>query len=234
MLEVENIHTYYGLSHILFGVSLTVDKGECVCLLGRNGVGKTTTLRSVIGLTPAKSGSIRLNGKEIRNTATHEIVRAGVGLIPEDRRILPGLTVRENLEIAIRSTHAPKKWTFEDIYQIFPILRDRQKQEGVTLSGGEQQMLAIARSLMANPELILVDEPCEGLAPLVTEEVLGQLIKMKDEGITMLCTDDALKLAINVADRVYFMDRGQIAWEGTSQQLIDEDKERIAKLLGAR
>ena len=232
LLTVENIHTYYELSHILFGVSLVVHEGEVVILLGRNGVGKTTTLRSIMGIPAPKSGSIIYDGREISGLQTHKIARSGISLVPEDRRILADLTVVENLEIAAMPTgRVVSNWTLERVYQLFPILEERKRQEAITLSGGEQQMLAIARGLMSNPRLLLVDEPVQGLAPLVAKAVEDTLIELKREGMTMLCVDDDTRLASNVADRVYFMDQGQVVWEGTIQDVLKNDQEVAKKFL---
>jgi branched-chain amino acid transport system ATP-binding protein len=232
LLTVENIHTYYELSHILFGVSLVVNEGEVVVLLGRNGVGKTTTLRSMMGIPAPKSGSIIYDGREILGLQTHKIARSGISLVPEDRRILADLTVVENLEIAAMSKwRVSSKWTLDRVYKLFPILEKRKRQEATTLSGGEQQMLAIARGLMSNPRLLLVDEPVEGLAPLVAKAVEDTLIELKREGVTMLCVDDDTNLASRVADRVYFMDQGQMVWEGTVQNVLKNDQEVAKKFL---
>ena len=221
MLEVKEIHTYYGESHVLFGVSMNIDEGEVVCLLGRNGVGKTTSIKSIMGLTPPRSGSIRFREQEIQGLAPHKIARYGIGYVPEDRCIFFGLSVRENLEVAIKSTVGPNIWTLERIYGLFPVLKEREGQQGTTLSGGEQQMLAIARTLMGNPQLLLLDEPSEGLAPLVVRALVDQLLKLKEEGVTMLLCEDSAALAYTLADRAYLMEKGQVGWSGT----IDEFRE---------
>ena len=229
---VDNIHTYYELSHVLFGVSFVVDEGEVVFLLGKNGVGKTTTLMSIMGIPAPKSGNIIYDGQEILGLQTHKIARFGITLVPEDRRILADLTVGENLEIAAMATVRQSfKWTLERVYQLFPILEERKRQEAISLSGGEQQMLAIARGLMSNPRLLLVDEPVEGLAPLVAKAVEDTLIELKREGVTMLCVDDDTKLASGIAGRVYFMDQGQVVWEGTIQDVLKNDQEVAKKFL---
>jgi branched-chain amino acid transport system ATP-binding protein len=232
LLKVDQIHTFYALSHILFGVSLDVNQSEVVFLLGRNGVGKTTTLRSIMGIPAPQSGSILYNGQEIAGLPTHKIARLGISLVPEDRRILAGLSVRENLEIAaMLKTKNSEQWTLERINHLFPILEKRSRQEAVTLSGGEQQMLAIARGLMSNPRLLLVDEPVEGLAPLVAKAVGDTLIELKKEGVTMLCVDDDTKLSSAVADRVYFMDQGRVVWEGPMQEVLKSDQAVAKKFL---
>jgi len=232
LLRVDNIHTYYELSHILFGISLVVDEGEVVFLLGRNGVGKTTTLRSIMGIPGPRSGSIMYDGQEISGFQTHKIARLGISLVPEDRRILAGLTVQENLQIAAMSMgRASGKWTLRRVYQLFPILEERKRQEAITLSGGEQQILAIARGLMSNPRVLLVDEPVEGLAPLVARAVKETLIQLKREGVTMLCVDDDTNLASRAADRVYFMDQGRVVWEGPIPDVLKNDQEVAKKYL---
>jgi len=221
ILEVQDIHTYYGTSHILFGVSLEVDSGEIVCLLGRNGAGKTTTLRSLMGLTPAQSGSIRLRGEEMRRRPPYRIARKGMGYVPDSRLIFPDLTVRQNLEVASR---APKglqgePWSVERVYDLFPKLRDLDKNLGGYLSGGEQQMLTLGRTLMGNPDLILLDEPVEGLAPLVVKEFARRIRALKEFGQTILFSEQNVSFAISVAERAYVIDRGRIRYHGTMDEL---------------
>ena len=215
MLEVWDIHTYYGQSHILFGVSLEVTAGEVVCLLGRNGAGKTTTLRSIMGLTPPRSGRIRFRGEEIAGKPSHVLARKGLGYVPEDRRIFPDLTVVENLEIARKSGQGD--WTPDRVFSLFPQLEGFKSRKGSTLSGGEQQMLTIARTLMGNPALMLLDEPCEGLAPVVMETLLEQLKGLKKQGLTILLSEQNLAFATELADRVYIIDKGQICYQGAVQ-----------------
>jgi len=225
LLEVQGINTYYGLSHILFDLSLEVYEGETVCLLGRNGVGKTTTLRSIMGLTPPRSGTIKLYGKEVRGKQPFEIARLGVGLVPEDRIIFPDLTVRENLEIAVKKGQKRKQdggWTIEKIHRLFPVLEARDKQWGGTLSGGEQQMLTIARTLMGNPRLLLLDEPSEGLAPMVTRVIEEQILALKKEGLTILLSEQNSNFALNVSDRAYILEKGQIGWQGPIHELREK------------
>jgi branched-chain amino acid transport system ATP-binding protein len=219
MLEVADVHTYYDLSHILFGISLHVDKGESVFLLGRNGSGKTTTLRSIMGLTPPRSGSVSFEGQDITNRPTHKIANMGVGFIPEDRRIFFYLTVRENLEIGAKTGGAEDIWTLDKIYSLFPILKEREKQAGPTLSGGEQQILTIARALMGNPKLLLLDEPTEGLAPLIIKTVSEHLTTLKEQGTTMLICESNVNLAAKIGDRVYLIEKGRIGWHGTLGEL---------------
>jgi len=225
LLEVKGINTYYGLSHILFDLSLEVYEGETVCLLGRNGVGKTTTLRSIMGLTPPRSGNIKLYGNEIRGKQPFEIARLGVGLVPEDRLIFPDLTVRENLELAVKKGQKSKQsrgWTIEKIHRLFPVLESRDKQWGGTLSGGEQQMLTIARTLMGNPRLLLLDEPSEGLAPMVTQVIEEQILALKKEGLTILLSEQNSNFALSVSDRAYILEKGQVGWQGPIPELREK------------
>lgn len=227
-LTVENINTYYGLSHILFDVSLRVDQGEVVVLLGRNGAGKTTTMLSIMGLNPPKTGTINYKGKDITSLAPYKIARSGIGFVPEDRRIFPDITVLGNLDVGRKySKNKDNKWTLERIYQLFPVLKDFSNRHGGTLSGGEQQMLTIARSLMGNPDFLLLDEPSEGLAPLIVK-VLGEFIEViKNEGMTVLLSEQNTKFALKHADRAYIVDNGSIKFEGSIAQL--EQNEEIKK-----
>jgi len=222
VLAVKEIDTFYGLSHILFGVSLEVKQSETVCILGRNGVGKTTTLRSIMGLAPPRSGSIKFMGEEIRGKQPFDIYRLGIGLVPEDRIIFPDLTVHENLEIAIKKGKRWKTmegWTIEKVHQLFPILKARDKQWGGTLSGGEQQMLTIARTLMGNPRLLLLDEPSEGLAPLVVKAIEEQTLLLKKEGMTILLSEQNSNFALKISDRGYILEKGLVAWQGDIPEL---------------
>jgi branched-chain amino acid transport system ATP-binding protein len=225
LLEVDRINTFYGLSQVLFNVSLEIDRGEVVVLLGRNGAGKTTTMVSIIGLNPPKSGRIVFKGKEITGLAPYKASRMGIGFVPEDRRIFPDLTVAANLDVGRRN--AGKKanpWTPERIYQVFPVLEQLAHRRGGTLSGGEQQMLTIARTLMTNPELILLDEPSEGLAPLVVR-MLGSFIDLlKKEGVTVLLSEQNVKFAFKHSDRAYIIDKGMIKYQGTIAQLEKEEE----------
>jgi branched-chain amino acid transport system ATP-binding protein len=227
MLQLNKLNTFYGLSHILFDVSLDIERGETVCLLGRNGVGKSTTLKSIMGLTPPRSGKIAFAGREISGLATHRIARLGVGYVPEDRIIFPDLTVRENLEMGIKKSNTGGDWTVEKIYQIFPILKDRQRQEGGTLSGGEQQMLTIARTLMGNPILLLLDEPSEGLAPLVVRELYETVNRLKEKGITIFLSEQNADFALRLSDRAYILEKGQVCWHGNATEL--KEKPQIMK-----
>ncbi len=210
MLKVRDIHTFYGESHVLHGVDLEVLEGEVVCLLGRNGAGKTTTLRSIMGLTPARQGSILLSGSDITQKRPYEIGRMGVAWVPEERRIFSTLTVIENLKIAERKG-VNGKWRLETIFGIFTQLAERKDNRGNQLSGGEQQMLAVARALMGNPHLILLDEPTEGLAPLIVESVIQVIQKIKDEKVTILLVEQNVEASLKVAHRHYILEQGKIA-----------------------
>lgn len=226
LLEVRDINTFYGISHILFDVSLEIDEGEVACILGRNGVGKTTTLRSIIGLTPPRSGSIVFLGVEIRGKQPFEIARLGIGFVPEDRIIFPDLTVRENLEMGVKGK-GEGRWTLERVYEMFPILKERDTQEGGTLSGGEQQMLTIARTLMGNPELLLLDEPSEGLAPMIIKELENQVRRLKTEGMPILLSEQNSSFIMRLSDRAYILEKGQVPWKGEVSEL--KDKPEIMK-----
>ena len=218
ILEVKEIHTYYGTSHILFGISLEVNDGEVVCLLGRNGAGKSTTLRSIIGLTPPRSGSIKFKGREIIGKPPYRIAPLGIGFVPDDRRIFPDLTVRQNILVA-RREKLGAIWDLNRIYSLFPKLKELDSHMGNQLSGGEQQMLTIARTLMTNPQLLLLDEPGEGLAPLVIRAMEHQLVEIKKLGTTMLICEHNVGLATALSDRAYLMDKGTIRYQGTIEEL---------------
>jgi branched-chain amino acid transport system ATP-binding protein len=223
ILTVEDIYTYYGLSQVLFGVSLQVARGECVCLLGRNGVGKTTTMRSIIGLTPPRRGRVVWKGRDVAGRAPYQIARAGIGFIPEDRRIFADLTVWENLDVASRGARNGVGWTVERVFDLFPKLRDLMNRQGGFLSGGEQQMLTIARTLMGNPELLLLDEPSEGLAPLVVEHLKEQIARLKKDGLTILLAEQNIGFSLDLADRVYVLEKGHIRFDGTARDFRDND-----------
>ncbi len=225
ILEVNNIYTAYGLSQILFGVSLKVRKGEVISLLGRNGVGKTTTLRSIMGLTPPTSGSIQWKGEEIAGKPTHQISRLGIGFVPEDRRIFSDLTVWENLDVAIRPGGTKENvWTMERVFELFPALKPIQKRKGGYLSGGEQQMLTIARTLMSNPDLLLLDEPSEGLAPIVVHQLGEQISKLRQEGMTILLCEQNTRFSLDLSDRLYILEKGAVKYEGTVQDFRKDEK----------
>lgn len=223
MLQVKAINTYYGTSHVLQNVSLEVKRGETVALLGRNGMGKTTTLRSIMGLTPPRSGSIHLQGEEIRKLPPYTIAHRGVSYIPDDLRIFPDLTCEENLEIARRVCKRPGYWTREKVESLFPMLADRRKQKGSSFSGGEKKMLSLGRSLMMNPALILLDEPSEGLAPLVVRKLMETIREIRSHGVTILLADQNLKFCIGVCDRGYIIEKGTIVHEGTMEQIWREE-----------
>jgi len=231
-LEVRDMNTFYGLSHILFGVSLDVTEAEVVCLVGRNGAGKTTTLRSIMGLTPPSSGNVSFKGSDITGKPTHYIARMGIGFVPEDRLIFPDLTVLQNLEVAKRSSPANKEvWTADKVFEIFPVLKDMSNREGGNLSGGEQQMLTIGRTLMGNPELLLLDEPTEGLAPLVVKALENQIRELKQRGTTILLSEQNVKSAMKLSDRAYVIDKGVIRYTGIISDLIANEDVR-KKYLG--
>ncbi len=226
ILDVQEIHTAYGLSRVLFGVSLQVARGECVCLLGRNGVGKTTTLRSIMGLTPPQAGRIVWKGRDITGWPPYRVARAGIGFVPEDRRIFAELTVWENLDVAARSRRpdaagggASEPWTVERVFDLFPKLRELRDRPGGFLSGGEQQMLTIARTLMGNPELLLLDEPSEGLAPLVVDHLREQVARLKREGLTILLAEQNTEFSLALADRAYVLEKGTLRFAGPAATL---------------
>ena len=231
LLTVEGLHAHYGRSHVLFGVSLEAAAGEVVALLGRNGAGKSTTLRSIMGLLPPRAGRVRFRGRDVTGWPPHRVCRLGVGFVPEDRRIFPGLTVRENLEVGRRPAAAADGWTHESIYQFFPALGQRREQKGETLSGGEQQMLAIARTLMGNPELLLLDEPSEGLAPVVVRTLLDRLLALKARGQTILLSEQNLRFATRLADRAYVLEQGHVRYAGTIAALMADEAVRHAYLM---
>jgi branched-chain amino acid transport system ATP-binding protein len=228
-LELKSINTFYGRSHILFDVSLSVEKGEVVSLLGRNGAGKSTTFRSIIGLTPPQAGEVMFRGERVSGLRAFRICRRGIGFVPEDRRCFPDLTVRENLEVAARrEKESAAPWTIERIYALFPRLQERQRNLGSQLSGGEQQMLTIARTLMTNPEVLLLDEPSEGLAPLVVALLADMILQIRKEGVTVLLAEQNLHFCAKVADRGYVIDKGSVKYEGAMSDLLanEEVKEK--------
>ena len=227
IFKVDEIHTYLGKSHILQGVSLKMERGEMVALLGRNGVGKSTTLKSIVGLVSPQQGSIQFKGEEVRGLRPYKICRLGIGYVPEERRIFPGLSVRENLLIGIKTNHrVDDPWTVEKIYNYFPQLGKRDRQKGRHLSGGEQQMLAIGRTLMGNPELLLVDEPTEGLAPALVEMVTEIFRGINGKGCSILIVEHAIDVALSLATRAYIMSKGRMVFEGTGQEVHDNEEVR--------
>src|SRR6266478_4714067 len=220
LLEVEEVETCYGLSQALLGLSLSVRTGEMVAMMGRNGMGKTTTIRSVMGLTPARAGAIRFAGHDVRSFPSFRIAQLGIGLVPEGRQIFPNLTVRENLVAAAGNRlGSPDPWTIEKIHALFPRLAERGNNMGVTLSGGEQQMLAIGRALMTNPRLLILDEATEGLAPLVRAEIYRSVERLKTEGLSILVIDKDVKALMRVAEVHYVLEKGRVVWSGSSVQL---------------
>lgn len=221
LLEVEDIHTAYGTSRVLFGISLDIKPGECVCLLGRNGVGKTTTMRSIMGLTPPSQGRVRFKGGDITGSEPYRLARRGIGYVPEDRRIFAELTVWENLEVAARSSSRTGRWSADSVTELFPKLAELRDRMGGVLSGGEQQMLTIARTLVGNPELLLLDEPSEGLAPVIVESLLAQVQRLKSEGLTILLAEQGVDFSLSLADRVYVLEKGAVRFSGAAAELRD-------------
>jgi len=230
LLELSHVDAYYDDSHILFDLSLSVEAGEVVCLLGRNGAGKTTTVRSIVGLTPPRAGRITLRGRDLAGLPPFRIARLGIGFVPEDRRIFPNLTVHENLEVARRTWGNGGTWTEERVFELFPILRERRRQPGGTLSGGEQQMLTIARTLMGNPEILLLDEPSEGLAPLVVENLRQQLGRLKASGLTMVLAEQNVRFVSDLGDRVYIIEKGMVRYQGSMAAFLADADVRQAYL----
>jgi len=224
MLAVEGLETAYGLSQVLFGINLRVEAGEVVTLLGRNGMGKTTTVSSIMGIVPSRSGAILFDGKPVRGLASYRVAQAGLGLVPEGRQIFPNLTVRENLvaTAAIRAGGA-SSWTLERVYALFPNLRERAANYGNQLSGGEQQMLAIGRALMTNPKLLILDEATEGLAPLIRNDIYRSIEALKAEGLSILVIDKDVRSLSRVADRHYVLEKGRVVWSGTSAELAAQE-----------
>jgi branched-chain amino acid transport system ATP-binding protein len=227
MLKLDEVHTYYGNSHILQGLSFEVPAGKCVALLGRNGAGKTTTIHSIAGLTPPRKGTITYRGKVISGLSPYQIARLGIGLVPQGRRIFPSLTIRENLTVPARDSRPTdaghKSWSLADIYELFPILKERENNMGTQLSGGQQQMLAIGRALMTNPQFLLMDEPSEGLAPVIIEQVGDIIRKLKQTGLSILLVEQNFYLACGAADVVLVMNKGQVVWQGTPQELLTNE-----------
>jgi branched-chain amino acid transport system ATP-binding protein len=232
MLEIERIDSFYGETQVLFEVSLNVGDREVVALLGANGAGKTTTLRSILGLTRARRGAIRFDGADITHAPTYEIARAGIGWVPDDRRIFPTLTVERNLAIA-RKTGRFREWRLDEIFEIFSALEYLMPRECENLSGGEMQMVAIARALLGAPGLVLLDEPSQGLAPKIVQDVMSTIRRMRAEGLSVLLVEQHARNALEVSDRVYVMDLGRIVHEGPSQALLD-DPELANRLTGER
>jgi branched-chain amino acid transport system ATP-binding protein len=218
MLEVEDLHAYYGKSHILQGISFRIAQGEIISLLGRNGAGRSTTIKTIMGQV-VSHGVIRFKGERIDGRPPHEIARRGLGYVPEDREIFPALTVRENLRLGMKSAAAKGRWSMDDIFALFPLLRERADVPGGVLSGGEQQLLTICRTLMGDPDLIMVDEPTEGLAPSLVTLVRDLLTEIAGRGVAILLIEQKLTIALDIADRLYVMGHGRIVFDGTPQLL---------------
>ncbi len=228
-IEIEGLHTYYGKSHILHGVSLTVEEGRLTTLLGRNGAGKTTTMRSVMGLTPAREGTVRIFGRETTRWPSFRIAALGVGYVPEGRRIFPNLSVEENLKVPLER---PGPWSISRVYELFPRLQERKLNRGRQLSGGEQEMLSIARALLLNPRVLILDEPSQGLAPLIVRDVFRIVAEMRNEGISVLLVEQNVRMSLEIADYAYVLDDGMIVHAGPAAELA-RDEERIQSLAGA-
>lgn len=231
MLEVKSIHTYYGLSHILFDVSLKVSAGEIVCLLGRNGAGKSTTMKSIMGLVPPREGTVSFKGEDVTGKQPYVLARKGIGYVPDDRRVFKDLTVGENLEISERKRGGSDSWTPESIYDFFPPLKHIQNRRATFLSGGEQQMLTIARALITNPEFLLLDEPTEGLAPMIVRVLEERIGNLKERGLTVLLAEQNQKVALRLSQRAYLIDNGVIRYHGGIEDLRANEEVRKKYLL---
>ena len=230
MLELLDIHTYYGESHVLHGISMTVQQGSVVALLGRNGMGKTTAIRSIIGFTPPREGQIRFKKREITKLKPYHIAKMGIGLVPQGRNIFPSLSVTENLTMAARQGSKNGEWSLDRVYAQFPILEKRSKLKGNLLSGGEQQMLAVGRALMINPDLLLMDEPSEGLAPLVVHDIGFIIVRLKREGLSILLVEQNLPMGLGVSDHVLIISKGQIVYESSPAQLRENEEVKVKYL----
>jgi branched-chain amino acid transport system ATP-binding protein len=231
LLALEGLETFYGKSHVLRGVSFAVPAGEITVLLGRNGAGKTTTLRAIMGLTPPRSGAVRFRGRDITGHPPHRVFRLGVGYVPEGRQIFPHLDVGENLRLAQRAGGDGARWTLERIFEYFPVLRERWRQQGRSLSGGEQQMLAIARALAGNPDLLMLDEPSQGLAPRLVRELGTLMVRLKGEGVTILLVEQNARMALAVADQVLVLGKGTVVFSGASAEFHNREKELRGRYL---
>lgn len=230
MLELVNIHTYYGESHVLQGVSLKVGEGSVTALLGRNGMGKTTTINSIIGFTPLRHGKVIFKGRELTGLEPYQIPQMGLGLVPQGRRIFPSLSVKENLTMAARSRGKRGAWSLDRVYSLFPILKERANLKGNLLSGGELQMLCIARALMTNPDLLLMDEPSEGLAPLIVRQLGNIINQLRRSGLSILLVEQNIRLALTVADYVYILSKGMIVYESAPDELKDNEEVKTKHL----
>ena len=229
ILEVHDLHAFYGKSHILHGVSLNMNEGELVTLLGRNGAGKSTTLRSLMGLMKSMKGSVKMFGQEVAGWTPFRIAASGVGYVPEGRRVFANLTVDENLRVPIQR---PGPWTPQRVYELFPRLAERKNNKGRQLSGGEQEMLSIGRALVLNPRILFLDEPSQGLAPLIVRDVFNIVVKMRNEGMSVLLVEQNVRAAVEIADRAYVLDDGQVVYEGPAAEFA-KDEERVRALAGA-
>jgi len=230
MLELVDVHTYYGESHILNGISMEVKGDSVVVLLGRNGMGKTTTVRSIIGFTPPRSGVIRFKGEVISGLRSHQICQKGIALVPQGRRIFPSLKVEENLTIGARPAKRKGGWTLERVFSLFPVLKERSRLKGNLLSGGEQQMLCIARALLTNPDFMVMDEPSEGLAPLIVREIGDIILQLKADGLSILLVEQNLPMALRVSNYAYVVSKGEIVYQSSSEEL-EKNKEIQSKYL---
>jgi branched-chain amino acid transport system ATP-binding protein len=231
LLAVDALQTFYGKSHVLRDVSFAVPTGGITVLLGRNGAGKTTTLRSIMGLVPPRAGSVRFKEREITGEPPHRVFHLGVGYVPEGRQIFPHLDVRENLRLAERSVDGGRRWTLDRIYEYFPVLRERARQRGRSLSGGEQQMLAIARALAGNPDLLMLDEPSQGLAPLLVRELEGILVRLKGEGVTILLVEQNARMALAVSDEVVVLGKGTVVFTGPTAEFHHREQDLKGRYL---
>ena len=231
LLAVDALHTFYGKSHVLRDVSFTVPAGQITVLLGRNGAGKTTTLRSIMGLTPPRAGVVRFKDREITGEPPHRVFRLGVGYVPEGRQIFPHLDVGENLRLATRRDGENTRWTLDRIFEYFPILRERWRQRGRSLSGGEQQMLAIARALVGNPELVMLDEPSQGLAPRLVRDLEALLVRLKGEGVTILLVEQNARMALMVSDQVLVLSKGTVVFAGPTAEFHRHEAELKGRYL---
>ena len=230
MLELLDIHTYYGESHVLHGISMTVQQGSVVALLGRNGMGKTTTIRSIIGFTPPREGQIRFKKRDITELKPYHIAKMGIGLVPQGRNIFPSLSVKENLTMAARQGSKNGEWSLDRVYAQFPILKERSKLKGNLLSGGEQQMLAVGRALMINPDLLLMDEPSEGLAPLVVHDIGFIIVRLKKEGLSILLVEQNLPMGLGVSDYAFIISKGKIVYESSPNELEENEEIKVKYL----
>ncbi len=224
MLKLIDVHTYYWESYILKGVSIDLEEGYVVTLLGRNGMGKTTAIRSIIGLTPPRRGQILFKGQDITRLPPQKIAKMGIGLVPQGRHIFPSLTVEENLTVSSRNVETPKAWTLDRVYSFFPVLKQRAKYKGNLLSGGEQQMLAIGRALMTNPDLLLMDEPSEGLAPVMVIELSRIIAELKKNGLSILLVEQNVAMALELSDYAYVLSRGEVVFQSEPKELRDNEE----------